>query len=260
MRLLFQPFLGALVALSLSSFPAWADFDTALDAYTNGDIEAAFSEWKIMADTGDARAQRVIGNLFLNGEGRPANPEKAAHYYELSAAQGDLEAQISLGTLYRQGLGVEQDYKKALHWLYQAAEAGHPLAQYDIAEIFYTGEGGVLQERNHSHDWYRLAAKKGVIIAQLKLAQMLMEGVGVEKDEVVGMMWLDVASLLAMAPQVPPISERVFPLERVVETDEDRRTLLKIIFDLKAEYEERLPSVLLAQAQQMARTYDPEMY
>jgi len=260
MRLFLKLVVSVLLGVTLSTLTARADFETALDAYTNGDITAAFSEWKIMADTGDARAQRVIGNLYLKGEGRSVDPVKAAHYYELSATQGDLEAQISLGTLYRQGLGVAQDYEKVLHWLYKAAEAGHPMAQYDIAEIFYFGEGEVLQERNHSHDWYRLAAKKGVIIAQFKLAQMLLEGIGVEKDDVVGMMWLDIASLLAVAPQVPPISERVFPLDRVVDTDEDGRTLLRIIFELKAEYEERLPRALLVKAEKMAATYDPELY
>jgi len=260
MSKVFKSCVSLIFSVFLFSSPAFADFDTALDAYKNGDIEAAFAEWKSMADTGDARAQRVIGNLYLNGEGRPANPKKAAQYYELSAVQGDVEAQLSLGTLYREGIGVAQDYDQALHWLYKAAQAGHPLAQYDLAEIFYTGEGGVMQERHHSHDWYRLAAKKGVIIAQVKLAQMLLEGISVKKDELVGMMWLDVAGLLAMAPEVPPISERVFPLGRVVQTDKDKRTLLRIIFELKADYEERLPSALLTQAQQMARAYDPEMY
>ncbi len=251
--------VAGLAHLALLS-PAAADFDSALAAYQRGDFEAAFAEWKIMADTGQARAQRVIGTMYLNGEGVEANPAEAARYFESSAAQGDIEAAIALGTLYRQGLGVEQDYAKALDWLYKAAQAGHPLAQFDLAEIFFHGEGEVLQERSHAFDWYRLAAKSGVIIAQVKAGQMLLSGLGVPQNRLEGMMWLDIAALLAAAPQVPPISERVFALDRVVESDEDKRTLLQIVFDLKAKYEQELDPELVARARQMALTYDPVHY
>ena len=236
---------------------AKADYASAQKAYASGDFVQAFEEWKRLADQGQADSQRLVGNMFLNGTGVEADIDQAIAYYQMAADQDDVEALITLANLFRQGGPVQTNYKQAVDMLYRAAETGHPVAQFDLAEIYFYGEGGVQPAQDHALQWYRLSARSGVLLAQFKLGQMLLEGVGGPKDKLTGMMWLELATQTIASDIRLPVSDRVFSPETAVETDEDKRTLGQIIQETRAAYAEKLPQQIVLQAKQLALNYDP---
>lgn len=225
--------LAIMAVLWAGPVPAGPAFTEAYSAYKAGNRKKALAIWRAEADKGHADAQWVVGNMFVSGDGmaRP-DPERAAFYYQRSAEQGYLEAQVSLATLYRLGRGVERDPETAARWLQTAAAAGHPVAQSDLGDIFYGGENGeVAINRADAFAWYGLAARNGVALAQLRLAQMYLEGLGTEQDRKLGLLWLTVARNQAAAAPAQELywSRRVVPLDR--ETGTAGRTLRHIILD-----------------------------
>ena len=53
--------------------PAWADFETGMDAYHRGDYATALREWQRLAEQGDANAQYNLGVLYAEGKGVAQN-------------------------------------------------------------------------------------------------------------------------------------------------------------------------------------------
>ena len=49
--------------------PAWADFETAMDAYNRKDYATALREWQALAEQGEADAQDFLGTLHCKGWG-----------------------------------------------------------------------------------------------------------------------------------------------------------------------------------------------
>jgi TPR repeat protein len=105
--------------------PAWADFQTGMDAYNRGDFAAALREWQPLAEQGDARAQFSFGLLYENGDGVPRDYAKARQWYEKAAAQGDAKAQLYLGMQYSFGQGGPVDLVQAYMWYSLAAGNGN---------------------------------------------------------------------------------------------------------------------------------------
>jgi len=249
--------LGLALAILIALGPVRADYAAAQQAYAAGNYTEAFRQWRRLADQGEAASQRLVGNMLLSGTGVEVDIDQAFAYFHMAAAQDDVEALITLANLYREGGPVDPDYKQAVDMLYRAADTGHPVAQFDLAEIFFQGEGGVEQAKNHALDWYRLSARSGVLLAQFKLAQALLEGSAAPKDELTGMMWLELAVQTIQSGVSLPISDRVFPFTRIVETDEDRRTLGEIILATRTDYVQKLPEETILEARRRALNYDP---
>ena len=124
--------LRLLIALVLSLVglvvPAWADFQTGMDAKNRGDFAKALREWRPLAEQGEARAQFYLGLLYQNGDGVPQSDEKAREWYEKSAAQGEANAQFYLGLLSAFGQGGPLDLAQAHMWYSLAAGNGHARA------------------------------------------------------------------------------------------------------------------------------------
>ncbi len=60
--------LAAVVVLVAA--PAWADFKAGMDAYERGDYETALTEFRPLAQQGDADAQFYLGFMYSKGRGR----------------------------------------------------------------------------------------------------------------------------------------------------------------------------------------------
>ena len=116
--------LAALAFLLLFGPGARADIAEGLEAYDAGDYAAAVAAWLPLAEAGDAEAQVALADLYLHGQGVPADPARAADWYRRAAAQGDAVAQLNLGDLYSRGLGLPRDLIQAYVWLARAANQG----------------------------------------------------------------------------------------------------------------------------------------
>jgi TPR repeat protein len=105
--------------------PAFADFQTGLDAYQKGDYVGAAKEWRPLAEQGDATAQFNLGLLYLDGHGVPQNPGEAATWFRRAAEQDYPQAQHNLGAMYGSGQGVKRDLVQAYKWLNICAAKGN---------------------------------------------------------------------------------------------------------------------------------------
>ena len=111
--------------MTLSSPVAAQDFDKGLAAYKAGDYSTAMTEWKPLAEAGDAFAQTNLGSMYKNGLGVSQDYKEAVKWYRLAASQDDATAQTNLADLYKNGLGVPQDNAMVHMWYNIAAANGN---------------------------------------------------------------------------------------------------------------------------------------
>jgi uncharacterized protein len=140
---------------------SWASYQTGEEAYLREDYERALSEWRPLAEQGNAEAQNMLGYMYRYGQGLTQDFELARQWYRRAADLGNASAQNNLGAMYRQGLGVPQDYQEAFRWFLRAAEQGNGGAQNHVGLMYYKGEG-VAKDVVRAYMWAYLAAQQGV--------------------------------------------------------------------------------------------------
>ncbi len=128
-------------------------------AYKWGAYGIALSEWRPLAEQGNAKAQYNLGVMYRNGHGVPQDYAEAMGWWRKAAEQGNAGAQNNLGVMYRNGLGVPQDYAEAVGWWRKAAEQGDANAQYNLGLMYKNGLG-VPQDEAQAYMWYNLAASR----------------------------------------------------------------------------------------------------
>lgn len=139
---------------------AWANLQAGNEAYKSGDDATALSEWRPLAEQGDAISQHSLGWMYFKGHGVPQDYAQARHWWKKAAAQGQAEAQLALAQMYERGEGVKQSYTKAAVWYQWAAEQKVAEAQFRLGQ-YYTSGLGVEKDEKISGLWYRLAARQG---------------------------------------------------------------------------------------------------
>ena len=160
----FLPFLVVLGAVC-TPFSAMAELlDDGVAAYEQRNFPLARETLAPIAAEGNAKAQLILGKMYLTGQGVPLNGLIASKWFRRAADQGNAEAQARLGLLYLRGGGVRQDYREAAQWLRLAAGQGNTEAQQCLAGLYATGEG-VPEDRAAAHAWYSLAAVDGTMAA-----------------------------------------------------------------------------------------------
>jgi len=78
--------LLALVVVLVAA-PAWADFKAGEEAYDRGDYATALTEFRPVAQQGDADAQFILGVMYSKGQGVPQDDVQAHMWLSLAAAQ-----------------------------------------------------------------------------------------------------------------------------------------------------------------------------
>ena len=171
--------------------------------------------WKKAADMGLPEGQFFIGACKEYGYGCDKDEDKSLNLYILSSIQGNAHAQFMLGEKYRYNnrRKAEQLYRKAAEKNSAYAEKlaldyelgkncvykniNKAKAYYKIAADLYKkdvvlGETWALMrtafccrgagDHKEAVKWYRKAADKGDVFAQLKLGQCHEEGRGIEEN------------------------------------------------------------------------------
>ena len=90
-------------------------------AYARGDYARAANVLSYLAQSGNPRAQGLLGFMYENGFGVPQAYDAAADLYQRAAIQGDAFAQSRLGLIYDKGHGVPQNVVLSYKWLDLAA-------------------------------------------------------------------------------------------------------------------------------------------
>lgn len=86
---------------------------------------------------GDAEAQNIIGEYYLDGTGVEQDEEKAVYWFEKSAQKGCSLAMFHLGECYYKGRGVRADTIKAIDWLKKAEVCGDHDAGRLWKQLYY---------------------------------------------------------------------------------------------------------------------------
>lgn len=158
---------STLAAAALPAATAWADVKAGVDAWSDGNYEAAVREWKPLADRGDADALFNLAQAYKMGRGVPLDLARAEELYGQAAAKGHVQAADTYGLLLFQ----RGERQKALPYIEASAGRGDPRAQYILGVAHFNGD---LVKK----DWVRayalvtLARQAGLPQATNALAQM----------------------------------------------------------------------------------------
>ncbi|HIJ43845.1 MAG TPA: hypothetical protein HPP75_07700 [Rhodospirillaceae bacterium] len=120
--------------------------DAVRKALDHGDTDAALDDLRPLAEKGDTKAQVLLGDLFLKGQGVPHNYSMAWQWYQRAALAGNAQAQFKLANMYRKGLGVPYYLSKAVEWYGRAAEQDYVEAQYMLGLIHSGRFGGAWRD------------------------------------------------------------------------------------------------------------------
>jgi TPR repeat protein len=124
------------------------------------------------AKAGRPSAQALLGWMYANGVGVPADPRRAAALYLDAARKYDFAAQNNLGEMYENGIGVPKSARFAVGWYRQAAQAGFAAAQFNLGRLYALGVG----------------VKKDPVTARLWLERAKAQGISQAEDV---LRWLD---------------------------------------------------------------------
>jgi TPR repeat protein len=153
---------------------------------------------RLGAERGDERAQGLLGESLVRGEGGFARDVGEGRTWLFkSAAAGYVPAQMTLASCFEHGLFEGgADRESAVHWYTKAADAAHDAqAQRMLGELLEPTDPATAAK------WYALAADQGVPHAQRALAGLHARARGVVSDATVA------AKLLTSAETKPMCCE-----------------------------------------------------
>ena len=119
--------IKSLVSLALLTIPmsfCFADIQNGINAYNNGDFEVAISEFRPLAEQGDAIAQFNMAEMYAGGLGVVQDINDSIRWYRMAAAQGHSDSQANLDVIDGLGGGVLKDSDLSFNWFIKAAKKG----------------------------------------------------------------------------------------------------------------------------------------
>ncbi|WP_158277565.1 tetratricopeptide repeat protein [Opitutus sp. ER46] len=93
------------------------------------------------ADRGNASALYAWGQVLLNGDLVPADPDRALAVLERGAAAGSVDAAFRLAGLYTHGRVVALDDQRAFSYMLMAARGGARSAIRNVGALYANGRG-----------------------------------------------------------------------------------------------------------------------
>jgi len=96
----------------------------------------------------------------------------AREMFEVLARSGNADAEELIGVMYALGLGVERDDERAFEWYLRASMKGHPGAQSGIGWYYELGRGLPAPDLVRAYLWYALSAIGGDVDAPDSLEEL----------------------------------------------------------------------------------------
>ncbi len=195
-------YAGLLLIAGLSqALPvAAAERDDAYGAYQTGHYRRALREAlkRIEANSSDAAAMTLVGEIYRQGLGVPANQKIATEWYERAAERGDMNATYALAIALLDDASGRRDPAKAGVLLRQAAAAGNAAANYNLAlALLATGQA---DDESRAIVALETAAKGGIPDALHALATLAKQGRGMPKSDAQAAQWLAKAASAGHLP------------------------------------------------------------
>ena len=152
--------------------------------YEKGDdLQRSYSEaakWYRKAADLSPQAAVSLASMLIDGRGGPQDYGQAMNICRSAAKQRYAPAQYCVGYLYQHGLGTQTDPKEAAKWYGEASKGGHHQAMLDLAEMYWKGEG-VVVNRSEAYYFFFLAYRRGIISAKTQAETLWKE---MNKDDI----------------------------------------------------------------------------
>jgi TPR repeat protein len=117
------------LCLSLTVFcEARADFESAWEAYKQGQYNFAVREFLWCAEKGNDLCQLYLADIYYYGHGTMVRRDKAIYWYLKSARQKNVAAAVGLYALYSRTLSIPGNNVKAYMWFKIAKILGKDLS------------------------------------------------------------------------------------------------------------------------------------
>jgi len=105
------------------------------DAYQTAVFGQQRAEWQVLADQGDAKAQRQLAMMYYLGQGMDRDYATAHEWFTRAAEQGDDVAQMTLGVMSVEGQGVSASNVQGHVWFSLSAQKGNSSAQTRLERL-----------------------------------------------------------------------------------------------------------------------------
>jgi len=157
--------------------------------YIEKDEARAREYMRRSAELGNPKAQFNYGQLLVAEKPGPVGLKNALPYFEKSAERGVPDAQYAVSQIYINALDVSDAKRaQARQYMISAARAGYDTARLDLAIWLVDGVGGA-RDFQAGFEWMKLAAVKGNVIAQNRLAHLYIQAIGTRGDPIEAGKW-----------------------------------------------------------------------
>src|ERR1700754_1149288 len=150
-------------------------------AARNRDFALARANFRPLAESGDADAERAMGQLLMQNCTGLQDKKAAVDWLTKAAAANNVVAQNLLAHAYMLGQGVAQDDEKAFALYSQVAATGNANAQMELGYLYSSGRG-VARDRYQGLQWSVKAAEQGNAVALANIANAYMRGEELARD------------------------------------------------------------------------------
>ena len=130
---------------------------------------------------GDWASCLALGESYLEGEGVPRNPARAADLFRRACEGQYPEGCYNLGYLYTAGEGVGFDDFRATDLFRRACEGGYPGGCTALGHSYQIGHG-VLLNISRATEFYRKACNQGEMYGCTALALSYYRGFGINRN------------------------------------------------------------------------------
>lgn len=160
----------------------------------SADPEEGYGIVRSLHQAGDPGARLLMGDLLLKGipEVLSADAEKAYEVYGLAARDGSTTARVQVALMQIHGQGVAQDVTSGLRVLQEMAGNGDAPAAFKLGQLYEHGQiGAVAADPAKAFGFYKSASAGGEAGARIRMAKLMIEGNGTDRDAAAGVKLLE---------------------------------------------------------------------
>ena len=150
------------------------------------DYKQAFKWFQVASLQNDPYAHQHLGHMYELGHGVEKDERQAVEYFTMASKEKLPQAFSNLGWCYMVGAGVEADQGMGISLFKEGATLGNTNCMSSLGMMLLNGEGFVHPNPKLAVHWFEKAIQKEDSTAMRCLAEMLLEGNGIDQDSARG--------------------------------------------------------------------------
>ena len=140
-----------------------------------------------------------------DAELRTGHPENAARLYKAEAEKGDAAAALKIALLLEEGRVKADTFGSPSSWFEKACRLGSLSGCHNVGLSYEFGKNGLNRELTKAYDYYLMAAERGYMRSQYKLAGLYANQYVQPSNDLEGLKWLLLAQDAAKSCQKDPL-------------------------------------------------------